>query len=59
MSCDLGHITLPIPATDTFAKRDNIIQSTASLTQKVESVLDYMQDKRVTFKDLLSYILGG
>jgi len=59
MSCDIGHITLPVPAINTFAGRDSTMQSTASLTPKVENVLDYMQEKRVSFKDLLSYILDG
>ena len=35
------------------------MQSTPLLAQKVESVLDYMQDKHVSFKDLLFHILDG
>ena len=57
MSCDFGHITLSIPATGTCTKRDNIMQSTTFLPQKVEDVLDFVQDARVFFKDLLAYIL--
>jgi len=59
MSCDLGHITHLVPPTDTLAERDHTMQPTASLTQKVENILDYMQEKRVSLKDLLSYILDG
>ena len=59
MSCDFGHITLPIPALGTCAQRDNRMESTSLPTQRVEKVLDFMQDKRVSFMDLLIYILDG
>jgi len=35
------------------------MQSTPLPVQKVENVLDYMQDKRVSFRDLLFHILDG
>ena len=60
MSCDhLSHITHPSLATATFVKRDKIMQSNTLITQKVESVLDLMQGKRVSFRDLLMHVLDG
>jgi len=35
------------------------MQSNPSIARKVEDVLDFMQDKRVSFVDLLTYILDG
>jgi len=35
------------------------MQSNPSITRKVENVLNFMQDKRVSFMDLLTYILDG
>jgi hypothetical protein len=60
MSCDFGHITLSIPgAIGACAKRGNNMQSNSLLAQRVENVLDFMQDKRIFFMDLLIHILDG
>ena len=42
-----------------YAERDNRMESTSLLARRFEDVLSFMQDKHVSFMDLLTYILDG
>ena len=42
-----------------YAERDNRMKFTSLFARRVEDVLSFMQDKHVSFMDLLTYILDG